>query len=127
MVFTNHGRSRTALLLGGSSFTPANYFAIGSGSGTALVTQTTLLAEEDRQTLTATTYPSSQKVKFQADWNSVEMSGLELAEWSMMASGAALTGSIWSRTSLPSISFDGTNELRIEETWEVFWLYNLII
>ena len=45
----------------------------------------------------------------------------QLREFGMTISGTGLTGSIWSRTGLAdAITFDGTNELRIEETWEVF-------
>jgi hypothetical protein len=48
------------------------------------------------------------------------MSGLVLREFGLTVSGAGNTGSVWSRTGMPAIIFDGTNELRIEEIWEVY-------
>lgn len=120
MTTLNFTRQDLAFLIGGSITTYPTYFVIGSGSGTTNVSAGSLRAEEDRQAFTATAYPSTNKVKFTGDWNSVEMSGLELTEFGIAKSGAALIGSIYSRTSLPQITFDGTNELRIEETWEVY-------
>jgi len=39
----------------------------------------------------------------------------------MCLSGTGTTGSMWSRTTIPSLlTFDGTIELRIKENWEVF-------
>ncbi len=120
IVITNYGKSRISLIIGGSSVPLVSYYAIGSGSGVALATQTTLLAEEDRQAFTSVSFPENRKVRFTGDWNSIEMSGLELDEWGVQSSGGTLTGSLWSRTSVPRVVFDGTNELRTEETWEVF-------
>lgn len=120
MTVTNFGRNRTTLLLGGSITENLEYFKIGSGSGTAAITDTDLIHSVDRQAFTATTYPSSRKVKLQGDWNTVEMSGIQLREFGLTHSGTALTGSVWSRTSLPGLTFDGTNELRCETTIELF-------
>lgn len=120
MVVANYAKNRINLFIGGSGQTPPSFFIIGSGSGTALPTQTELIAPTDRQAVTSTTFPGLQKVKWQGDWNSVEMSGTNLKEWGMILSGAGFTGSIWSRAVLIGRQFDGTNELRIEETWEVF-------
>jgi len=92
------------------------YITIGSGSGTVANTDTTLNHEMDRQSITAAYSGTLYRVKFQGDWNSMEMSGLTLKEWGLIGSYTALTGSVYTHTVLPSISFDGTNELRIEET-----------
>jgi len=119
-MITNFGKSRIALMLGGSETNYPSYFAIGSGSGLVSVTDTTLIHEEDRQAITSATYPATQKVTFQGDWNSVELSGLSLSEFGVLTSGGALTGSIWSRTNLPNITFDGSIELQIIENLEVF-------
>lgn len=120
MGITNIGKAYTTLLIGGSISTYPTNFIIGSGSGTFSASQTTLIGATDRQTVTSTDLSVPQKVSWQGDWNSVEMSGLSLTEFGMIPSGAGLTGSIWSRTNLPAIIFDGTNELRISETWEVY-------
>ncbi len=122
MVVVNVTKQNMALVLAGSLTTNnyPNYFMIGSGSGTALVTQTALIAPKDRQTITFANGSTMYKVKWQGDWNSVEMSGTSLTEFGMCISGATTTGSMWSRTSLPAVSFDGTNELRLEENWEVY-------
>ena len=105
--------------MGGSTTTYPEYFAIGSGSGTAAATDTGLLYPVDGQAFTSTSYPTLQKVTQQGDWNSVTMSGIQLQEFGIKVE-AGTTGSVWSRTSLPPLQFDGTNELRIEETWEVY-------
>jgi len=119
MVITNHARNKLVLLIGGSSTNYPQYFAIGSGSGTASATDTALAYAVDGQAFTTTSYPALQKVTQQGDWNSVEMSGIQLQQFGIKVE-AGTTGSVWSKTSLPPLTFDGTNELRIEETWEVY-------
>lgn len=120
MVVLNNAKQNMALLLGGSSTDYPKYFMIGSGSGVALASQTVLISPTDRQAFTATDANTNYKVKWTADWNSVEMSGLSLKEFGVTGSGVGTSGLMWSRASIPAIQFDGTNELRIEETWEVF-------
>jgi hypothetical protein len=120
MVVSYWAKRELAFFLGGSNTTNyPTYFIIGSGSGLSTPSQTELISPTDRQKFSEseqTTYT----IKWTADWNSVEMSGLHLEEFGVITSGTALTGSIWSRTSVPSLVFDGTNELRIEEIWEVY-------
>ena len=122
MVIVNWAKQQIGLTLAGSltSNNYPTYFMIGSGSGTALVTQTTLIQPTDRQAVTSINGSTIYKVKWTGDWNSAEISGLSFKEFGIIISGATTTGSIWSRTGLPAITFDGTNELRIEENWEVF-------
>ena len=120
MAVLDYTKQIVALVLGGSTSLVPSYMLIGSGSGTTSLSMTTLLNPEDKQLVTSTTYPSIRKVTWQGDWNSVEMSGLSLREFGMCASGAGLIGSIFSRTTTPNIVFDGTAELQIQETWEVF-------
>lgn len=118
MVVTNWAKERIGLFIGGSTTDSPAYFAIGSGSGAAYITATGLIHTVDGQAFTSTTN-TSQKVKWIGDWNSVEMSGIKLRQFGVKVE-AGLAGSIWSITSLPALTFDGTNELRIEETWEVY-------
>lgn len=120
MVITDYAKNQISTLIGGSHSILPEYFLIGSGSGVALASDTALQYAVDRQVFTATTYPALQNVKYQGDWNSIEMSGIQLQQFGVIASGGGVTGSIWSKTSLPALTFDGTNELRIEEAWEVF-------
>ena len=121
-MITNWAKQQMGLVLAGSltSNNYPSYFIIGSGSGTALATQTSLIEPTDRQAVTSINGSTAYKIKWTGDWNSVEMSGLAFKEFGVIVSGAGVTGSVWSRTGLPSISFDGTNELRIEENWEVY-------
>lgn len=119
-MLLNHTKEQMALFLGGAGSNYPTYFMLGSGSGIAVATQTVLIAPWDRQAVTSTNTATAQKVMWQGDWNSVELSGLQLREFGMTISGTALTGSMWSRTAIPNLIFDGTNELRIEETWYVY-------
>jgi len=122
MVVTNWTKQQVGLVLAGSltSNNYPSYFIIGSGSGIAMATQTELIHPEDRQAVTSTNGSTTYKIKWTGDWNSVEMSGLQLSEFGVCGSATGTTGSIWSRTGMPNIVFDGTNELRVEETWEVY-------
>lgn len=121
MPVTNFGKESLAIAIG--SDLPNNfiqYCAIGSGSGTASVTDVTLIAERDRNLLTGSPdFDTARKAGFQFDFNSVEMSGIKLFEFGFLASGPALVGSVWQRESFGSIIFDGTNELQVFSTFEV--------
>lgn len=115
----NYAKNEIGLLIGGSSTNFPTHFIIGTGSGTTLPTSPELVVPTDTQSFTETSFPAQQKVKWQGDWNSIEMSGTNLQEFGVKV-GSQLTGSIWSKTGIPQLTFDGTNELRIEEIWEVF-------
>ena len=114
------GKQQVALILGGSTTIVPTYFIIGTGSSTVASGNTSLVTATDRQAITGSDVSTLFKVAYTGDWNSIEMSGTQLTEFGMVPSGGGLTGSIWSRSVIPSITFDGTNELRIQETWEVF-------
>ena len=113
-------KKQVALYLAGSHNNYPNFFMIGSGSGTVLSTQLTLINAVDRQSMTSIIGSTSYKVKYIGDWNSVELSGLTIKEFGVCLSGTGTTGSMWSRTGFPGITFDGTAEMRIEETQEVY-------
>ena len=117
-MLLNYAKRNTALWLAGSTTEVPGYFMIGSGSGTAIASQTTLIYPLDRQAVTSTNSNTLYKITWQGDWNSVEMSGLNLSEFGMTVNGTGSAGSMWSRTSTPNINFDGTNELQIQEIWE---------
>lgn len=121
MVFTDYGRQALTWSLG-SNITN-NYIAyinVGSGSGTALVTDTELYNEFTRFPITGSpNFDTAKQVTFTGDLNSVQASGLILQEWGLLANGSSLLGSLWQRESLGSLVFDGTNELRIESTIQI--------
>lgn len=119
-MITNWGKRQATLVIGGSATEVPTYMMVGSGSGTAVASQTALINAWDRQALTSRDCTTANKIKFTGDWNSSEVSGLQLKEFAVCGSASTTTGSIWSRTSLPNITFDGTKELRIEEFWESF-------
>ena len=124
MAILNYTKNRMTLLLGGSIINSTNdnfptYFMIGTGSSTVAVTQDSLGSAVDRQLFTTKSYPTSQSLKFQGDWNSTELSGLSIQEFGICASGTDLTGSMWSRNIFEGVTFDGTSEMRILETWQV--------
>lgn len=119
MAILNYTKQQVALFIGGSQSVYPTYMMIGSGSGTTSLSMDALIAATDRQAVTSTTN-TLYNVSWQGDWNSSEMSGTQLLEFGMCASGAGTSGSMWSRQGIPAITFDGTNELRIVESWEVF-------
>ena len=121
MVYTNYGKQAAAWAIG-SNLTNnfIQYVAIGSGSGTVAVTNVTLVAETDRNVITGSPdFDTARKVEFQADFNSVELSGTVLFEFGLLTSGPSLVGSVWQREGFGSIVFDGTNELQILSTIEI--------
>lgn len=120
MTILNYTKQQIALMLGGSSTIIPNYMMIGSGSGAVVISQNALIGPIDRQAVTGSDVSTIYRIKWTGDWNSVELSGIQLREFGMCGSNTGVTGSMWSRTSIPAISFDGTNELRIEEAWTVY-------
>lgn len=119
-MILNWAKQQTALLIGGSSTTIPNAFLIGIGSSTVQASQTALITASDKQDFTSKDSTTIYKTTFQGDWNSIEMSGLNLQEFGITTSGTGLTGSLWSRVVIPSINFDGSNELQLTEIWEVY-------
>ena len=118
-MITNYAKNKIALFIAGSTTAYPLYFAIGSGSGTTSATDTSLVYPVDGQAFTSTNGSIPQKVSWQGDWSSNEMSGIQLREFGTKVESGT-TGSVWSKTNFPALTFDGTNELRIEETWEVY-------
>ena len=118
-MINNYTKNQATLLLGGSITTIPTSMAFGTGSSTVLVTDSTLSAGSFALVFTSKTYPAFNKITFQADANSVQMSGLQLREFGII-SGLNALGSIYDRTVIPALTFDGTNEIQVQTTWEVF-------
>lgn len=122
MVFTDSARQFITWGLGSDVGLYIGYIGIGSGSGTALVTNEILLHEVNRQNLTGSpNFNTTHKVGFQTDFNSVQMSGIHLTEFGLfnIGSNGPIAGSVWQREAFGSIIFDGTSELQITTTLEV--------
>ena len=118
-MFTNTGRNMITIRLGSSTPSFIGYVGIGSGSGTASVTDDVLLSEVNRVAITGSpNFVTAQKATFQGDFNSVQMSGIHLTEFGLSEtiSGTGFPGSMWQREAFGSIVFDGTNELQISTT-----------
>ena len=118
-MINNYTKNQATLLLGGSITQIPTSLAFGTGSSTVIVTDSTLNTGSWAVLLTSKTYPSSNKITFQADANSVQMSGLQLREFGII-SGLNATGSIYDRTVIPALTFDGTNEIQVQTTWEIY-------
>jgi hypothetical protein len=119
-MINNYTKERLALFLGGSTVEYPQYTLIGTGSATVTSSSTELTTPQDRQAHTSRTYPSARKVQYITDWTSLELSGLNISEFGQIGSATGTTGSLLSKVVFPAITFDGTNELRIQEVWEVF-------
>lgn len=121
MVFVTTGKSGLALALGSFASNRPQYLALGSGSGADLVSVATLIAESGTRAIpTSTDISTAQEVTYTIDYNSLVMSGLSLTEFGMFTESAATTGSLWNREAFDAINFDGTNELQIQLTYQVF-------
>ncbi len=122
MVFTDTGKDLVTLGLGSNLGLFIQYMGIGSGSGTVVATQSTLLNERDRNLITGSPdFSTQRKVTFQADFSPTEISGTILTEFGLTntASGTGFTGSMWQIERFGSIVFDGTNELQVVTTLQV--------
>ena len=123
MVFTNPGKEMVTLGLGSNVGLFIAAMGIGSGSGTVLPTESTLIANRDRNIFTGSpNFDIAQKVTFQADFNAVEMSGTFLTEFGLSETGSqtGFPGSMWQIERFNAIEFDGTNELQVVTTLNVF-------
>ena len=120
MVATVAGRSGLALLFSGSIEDRPTYCAIGSGSGTVSVNNTTLVYEFDRNAFTLTDSSVIKHVTYTCDFNSIEMSGNVLREFGIVSSGNTMSGTLWNREGFTGVTFDGSNELQIQVDFEIF-------
>ena len=124
MPFLNVGKEFVALRLGSAlSGLFIGHVGIGTGSAPILVTDTTLVNEIDRTSITGSpNFDTARKVTFTADFSSSTMSGTDLTEFGFFdqASGTGFPGSAWQREGFGSVVFDGTNELKVTGTIEVF-------
>lgn len=119
-MIVNYAKQQAALLLAGSNGVVPSYMMIGTGSGTITSSSTELFSAVDKNAFTTIDASVPYKISYSSDWSSIEMSGLTISEWGISTSGTGTTGSIYSHSVFGGIVFDGTNELQIQETWEVY-------
>lgn len=120
MTFTNYGAQASIWNIG-STGSPYKIEAIevGYGSGTVAITNVQLINGSIRVMQTGSpNFTSARKVTFQGDFSSIQMSGLQLSEIGLFASGTLNIGSSWLREYFSPITFDGTNELQVLSTIE---------
>ena len=115
MVMTDIGKSGLGLLLGPSGSRPT-YLSIGSGSGAVAVGNTNLIAEVTGVTPTTTDISVAKEITWTSDFSSVTMSGTQLREFGMKISG----GNVWNREGFAALTFDGTSELQVQVSFQVF-------
>lgn len=117
MPITNIGQSGAMLRIGSNVGAP-DYIGIGTGSATASVNNTGLVAHSDRNQFSTRNFATQKKWTFTADWGSSEISGTNLKEFGVFVLNSG--GKLWQREGFANVAFDGTNELQIEITWEVY-------
>ena len=121
MVTTDFGKSGTILLFCGS-INPPQYLAIGSGSGAAVSSLGSLVAElgATRKLWYSRDISIGKNITFIFDISSVAMSGINLREFGIGNTNTVGNNDLWMREGFPSITFDGSNELEIEVTFQTF-------
>lgn len=123
MVATTAGASFMALFMAGSQDIP-RYLGIGSGSGTALSGNVVLVREMftgDRVDYTTRDHlTNARRVTWTWDRSSTNLSGTNVREFGVFHTSGIATGSLWNREGFAPITFDGSSELQIEITFEVF-------
>ncbi len=114
MVITNDGLDAISDVVGNSGTAPS-YIAIGTGSATVTVNDTTLDTEVDRNGITNTDRTIAANTTWIGDFSSTEMSGLNFQEFGMFNNGAG--GNMFNHEVTGSIVFEGDRELQVQVTF----------
>lgn len=123
MTVTNTALGIIAVNFGtGGSLIPT-CFGIGSGSGatpsTADISGLRNEYADKRLVFTSIDTGTAKRIVWTGDWSSVTMSGLKLREVGIFNDLSG--GSLFDHSQSSSqITFDGTNELRVELTWNFY-------
>ncbi len=130
MVFTVSGRSGAALVLTGLSGAGVDgrvprYLGLGSGSGAVGSTNVYLVNRTgERIDFTTRNASTAQEVTYTWDVNSIAASGTwglrEFGVFSTSSPATAAGGSLWIREGFAAVTFDGTTELQIQLTLQVY-------
>ena len=116
MGITNYGKSGLALLLSVSGSRPA-YLAIGSGSGVVSANNSELIYETSRQVFSTIDVGTQKEITYTADWGASAISGTVLREFGVFSPSSG--GTPWNREGFTGVTFDGTNELQIQITYQI--------
>ena len=122
MAISNFEREQITLLMGGSTGTPnigAGYMSLGSASGTITVNTTGLLNNFVGVSFTGGSVDLStpQVIGMQADFNSVQLSGLTLRQMGIFT-GSGLKA--WEVENTVPTTFNGTQELQVIFYQQIF-------
>lgn len=122
MVWTTVGKEFSTFILGGS-MTAINsgswWIAIGTGSKTISSTVSGLVTEADRNQITGSVDTSTaQRLTWTVDYNSIEMSGIQLTEFGLFHVSSG--NKSWIQEGFAAVSFDGTEELQTEIVGKVY-------
>jgi len=117
MVMCRTGRNRIAAMLGRSGTKPG-WTAIGSGSGAVTIHNTGLAYHVDRQAFSAVDITSARFITMTSTWSAVDMSGIGLTEFGIFNTGSS--DKCYNREGFAAIEFDGTIELSIDTTFEIY-------
>jgi len=102
----------------GRSGTRPQYTAIGSGSGAVSIHNTGLTAEVDRQAFSTVDITSARFITMTSTWSATDMSGIGLTEFGIFY--APSSEKCYNREGFAAIEFDGTIELSIDTTFEIY-------
>jgi len=120
MVMLDTGKSGAALLLGPSGTRP-NLFNLGSGSGTIAVTDTWLKADLDfPRIFTNVDISTSKETTWTGDWDALGLSGLTPSEFVLSTGSTIESGTAWVLEYFGSRTYDGSRELQIQITLQVY-------
>ena len=120
MGITDYGKTQLTYAIVGSLTQFPQYAALGSGSGAFVSTQSGLVAQVGSRVIWSTRDISTiQQVSYQFDFGASSMSGLTLREFGI-GTTLGTSGNLWERESLSEVTFDGTQELQLQITWEIF-------
>ncbi len=120
MGFLDTGRSGLALAFAGSMVLPS-MCDIGSGSGAFAITRTGLIAPLQTAVYTTRDISTQMQTLYIFDYSSVTMSGINFREFGLRTSGGGLgSGTYFSIDNTSPITYDGSNELQIQITYQVY-------
>jgi len=119
MGIMNTGKSGTAALLAAGTSYP-RYCDIGSGSGSFNISDTALQAYVRQADYSSRDASTARQVSWVYDYNSVIMSGTLMTEFGITGTSGAGAGEPWNREAFSAITFDGTNELQIQVTYQIY-------
>jgi len=115
MGVTNNAKSVIAANMTGSAL--STHMAVGAGSTIFSASQTTLVSEWDRNSLSSVDTATPYEVTLICDFTPVEMSGLSMREFGTFTLGSVMLNR---ETVTGSVVFDGEQGLQIQQTFKFY-------